>query len=97
MHKSLISTVCTFFYFFIFWEDTTSLQRINVGCVCADGAGTVHCSLVAVASVAFASHTHGDEQCMPGGGSWKVHGGLPGAESAGQFGDCMIWRERDLK
>lgn len=56
------------------------LQRINV--VCADGAGTVCCSLVAVLSVALAPRTLGDEQYMPWGGSWRVHGGVRGAESA---------------
>lgn len=62
-----------------------SLQRINVGCVCADGVGTMCCSLVVAPSVALAPGPHGDGQCMPWGGSWKVHGGVPGAEPAGQL------------
>ena len=44
-----------------------TLQRIKVGCVCAGGAGTMCCSLVAVSGVALASGTHGGEQCRPWG------------------------------
>lgn len=62
------------FFKFFSWEDIKSLQRINVGCVCADGAGTMCCSLVIVPSIAVDPSPHGDVQCMPLGGSWKTHG-----------------------
>ena len=63
-----------------------NLQRINVGCVCADGAGTVCCNLVAVPSVALVPHTHGAK---------KVRGEVSGAESPGQlWGSCDLDRAR---
>lgn len=38
------------------------------------------CSLVAVSSAALGPHIRGDEQCMPGAGSQKVHSGVLGSE-----------------
>lgn len=48
-------------------------------------------------SIAFAPHTHADEQCVPWGGSWKVQRAVLGLNLLGSSGDHVIWREPDLE